>query len=81
MARALDLHSRGQGFDSLILHEKSSKIKIQSCKTRTADRETLNKKLLQNEKKAIRKNVHRNTEQKIKQAGCRTRFDSLIIYV
>ena len=22
MARALDLHSRGQGFDSLILHEK-----------------------------------------------------------
>ena len=25
MARALDLHSRGQGFDSLILHERLNK--------------------------------------------------------
>ena len=26
MARALDLHSRGQGFDSLILHKKIKRI-------------------------------------------------------
>jgi hypothetical protein len=25
LARALDLHSRGQGFDSLILHKRSEK--------------------------------------------------------
>ena len=27
MARALDLHSRGQGFDSLILHKKESGVR------------------------------------------------------
>jgi hypothetical protein len=28
LARALDLHSRGQGFDSLILHKKSATVFI-----------------------------------------------------
>ena len=29
MARALDLHSRGQGFDSLILHDKKAEVRRQ----------------------------------------------------
>ena len=32
LARALDLHSRGQGFDSLILHESASKIEKEQKK-------------------------------------------------
>jgi hypothetical protein len=34
--------------------------------------------LLQNGKNAVRQNVHGNTEQKIKQVGCKKRFDSLL---
>ena len=33
MARALDLHSRGQGFDSLILHKKIKKTEYRRRKT------------------------------------------------
>jgi hypothetical protein len=61
LARALDLHSRGQGFDSLILHEK-----IKRRKTEVGSQ----KKMLQNEKESLkRQNVHRNTEQTEDKAG------------
>ena len=63
MARALDLHSRGQGFDSLILHKESLKFKVQGSKLKkllTINVKVLNskpgtrnkKKMLQNGKKA-----------------------------
>ena len=56
MARALDLHSRGQGFDSLILHEKRRKTEVGSPK-----------KMLQNEMKAWKgKTFTEITEQEIR---------------
>ena len=39
MARALDLHSRGQGFDSLILHQKETKRRRDGETKRRGDKE------------------------------------------
>ena len=57
MARALDLHSRGQGFDSLILHAKR--------KEDGRPKSEVRRKKLQKEKKAARQNVHRNNENSL----------------
>ena len=37
LARALDLHSRGQGFDSLILHQKAEVKKSESEKSEESE--------------------------------------------
>ena len=82
MARALDLHSRGQGFDSLILHkiwtdrlkEKKiigQKLRVKSSKTRCCH--TKNRQV---------RSKYRNDGTRDKAGRLQEkRFDSLIIYV
>ena len=63
MARALDLHSRGQGFDSLILHRKA-KCKIKKAKKEGNRRRETGKIGARSEKKKAERGAQSKNNEK-----------------